>query len=134
MKNRVPLLLEVKVGKDLWRWAPALKRAVADYEGPFGIMSFDPRLVRLVKTNLPGVRRGLVVRASLPPLRRHLALWLADPQFLAIDVAALGQPWVAAVRRRMPVYCWTVRNEEQRRQAEVHADAAIWEGDGRPRD
>ena len=132
--GRVPLLLEVKTGDDLWRWAPALKRALKDYAGPFGIMSFDPRLVRLVKTNLPRVRRGLVIRDSLPSIRRRIALWLADPQFLAVDVAALGKPWVAAARRRMPVYSWTIRTADQRRQAEVHADAAIWEGDGRPRD
>ena len=113
-------------------WAPALKRTLGDYAGPFGIMSFDPRLVRLVKTNLPRVRRGLVIRASLPPLRRRLALWLADPQFIAVEVAALGKSWVASLRRKMPVYSWTVRNPEQRGQAAVHADAAIWEADGRP--
>jgi glycerophosphoryl diester phosphodiesterase len=132
--GRVPLLLEIKVGDDLWRWAPALKRALRDYAGPFGIMSFDPRLVRLVRTNLPGVRRGIVIRDSLSPIRRRVALWLADPQFLAVDVAALGKSWVAAARRRMPVYSWTVRSSEHRKQADVHADAAIWEGDGRPRD
>jgi glycerophosphoryl diester phosphodiesterase len=131
--GRVPLLLELKVGDDLWRWAPALKRALKDYAGPFGLMSFDPRLVRLVKTNLPYVRRGLVVRDSLPTLRRRFALWLADPHFLAVDVAALGKPWVASLRTRMPVYSWTVRTRDHRRQAEVHADAAIWEADGRPR-
>ena len=130
--GRVPLLLEIKVNDDLWRWAPALKRGLGDYSGPFGIMSFDPRLVRLVKTNLPHVRRGLVIRHSLPTLRRRLALWLADPHFLAVDVAALGKSWVAHARRRMPVYSWTVRTIEQRRQASVHADAAIWEADGRP--
>jgi glycerophosphoryl diester phosphodiesterase len=132
--ERVPVLLEVKAGTDLWRWAPALKRALVRYGGRSGVMSFDPRVVRLVKTNLPHVRRGLVVRDSLPTIRRQLALWLADPQFLAVDVAALGKPWVATGRRRMPVYSWTVRTTEQRRQAEVHADAAIWESDGRPRD
>ena len=124
----------MKVGDDLWRWAPALKRAVADYSGLFGIMSFDPRLVRLVKTNLPGARRGLVIRDTLPPLRRGFALWLADPHFVAVDVAALGKPWVTRLRRRMPVYSWTVRSDAQRQQAAVHADAAIWEADGRPRD
>ena len=132
--GRVPLLLEVKVGDDLWRWAPALNRALKDYAGPFGVMSFDARLMRLVKTNLPHVRRGLVVRDSLPTVRRLLALWLADPQFLAVDVAALAKAWVATARRRIPVYCWTVRTADHRRQAEVHADASIWEGDGRPRD
>ena len=130
--GRVPLLLEVKVDGDQWRWAPALKRALGDYPGPFGIMSFDPRLVRLVKTNLPHVRRGLVIRDSLPPIRRRVALWLADPQFLAVDVAALGKSWVAKARGKLPVYSWTVRDPDQRRQAAVHADAAIWEADGRP--
>jgi len=33
----------------------------------------------------------------------------------------------------MPVYSWTIRTAEERRQAEVQADALIWEGDGRPR-
>jgi hypothetical protein len=33
----------------------------------------------------------------------------------------------------MPVYSWTIRSESERAQAAVHADALIWEGDGRPR-
>ena len=66
--GRVPLLLEVKVDDDIWRWAPALRRALAGYAGPFGIMSFDARIPRLIKTNLPLVRRGLVVRDRLPAL------------------------------------------------------------------
>ena len=130
--GRVPLLLEIKVENDIWRWAPALKLALSGYDGPFGVMSFDARIPRLVKTNLPFVRRGLVVRDRLPPWKRRIAMWLADPQFLAVDVAALGKPWVERARRLMPVYTWTVRNSGQRRQAAVHADAAIWEGDGRP--
>jgi hypothetical protein len=95
-------------------------------------MSFDARISRLLKTNLPQVRRGLVVRDRLPAWKRRLAIWLADPQFLAVEVASLGKPWVERARRRMPVYSWTVRDAAQRRQAGVHADAAIWEGDGRP--
>ena len=130
--GRVPLLLEVKVENDVWRWVPALKAALAGYDGPFGIMSFDPRIPRLFRTNLPHVRRGLVVRDRLPAWKRRIAMWLADPQFLSVDVAALGKSWVARARRRVPVYSWTVRNPDQKRQAAVHADAAIWEGDGRP--
>jgi glycerophosphoryl diester phosphodiesterase len=132
VRGRVPLLLEVKVAKDLWRWAPALKRALASYEGPFGVMSFDARLPRLLKTNLPDVRRGLVIKDGLPPIRRWWAMSLASPQFLAVEVAALGKPWVEQARARIPVYSWTVRTGEQRRTASVHADAPIWEANGRP--
>jgi glycerophosphoryl diester phosphodiesterase len=130
--GRVPLLLEIKVDGDIWRWAPALRKELAGYQGPVGVMSFDARLPRLLKSNLPKVRRGLVVRDSLRPFKRWLAMKLVSPQFLAVDVAALGKPWVERARERMPVYTWTVRTPEQRRTAAVHADALIWEADGRP--
>ena len=130
--GRVPLLLEVKTNGDIWRWVPALRAGLADYSGRFAVMSFDPRVPRLMKTNLPGVRRGLIVRDRYPPLRRNLAIAIASPQFLAVERLALGKPWVERMRRRMPVYSWTIQTLEQRRQAEVHADSLIWEADGRP--
>jgi glycerophosphoryl diester phosphodiesterase len=132
VRRRVPLLLEVKVERDLWRWMPTLTRALAGYSGPFGVMSFDPRLVRLLKTNLPQVRRGLVMKGDLPAWRRALYLRLADPQFIAVETTAAAQPWVASTRRRMPAYSWTVRTPEQRRALADRVDALIWEGDGRP--
>jgi hypothetical protein len=95
-------------------------------------MSFDARLPRLLKTNLPAVRRGLVVRHSMSALKRRLALRLASPDFLAVDRAALGQRWIDRARERMPVYSWTIRTPEERAQAAVQADALIWESDGRP--
>lgn len=130
--GRVPLLLEVKVDGDFWRWMPALKLSLADYGGPFGVMSFDPRVARVVKTNLPDVRRGLVLRERLPAWKRRLAMRLADPHFIAVDSTAVNSDWVAIARERMPIYSWTIRDRDQRAQAEVHADALIWEADGRP--
>jgi glycerophosphoryl diester phosphodiesterase len=130
--GKVPLLLEVKVGNDIWRWASALAAELAGYSGPVGVMSFDPRISRLLKTNMPDVRRGLVIRDSLPTWRRTLAIGLADPQFIAVDKKALGKSWLARARRRIPVYGWTIRSPAERAQASVHADALIWEADGRP--
>jgi glycerophosphoryl diester phosphodiesterase len=130
--GRVPLLLEIKVDDDLWRWGPPLRELLLNNTDRIGVMSFDPRISSIMKTLLPKVRRGLVVRPGLAAWRRKIALWLANPQFLAVDRAAIGKPWVAAMRRQVPVYSWTIRTAEQRRQAEVHADALIWEADGRP--
>ena len=130
--GRVPLLLEVKVDGDIWRWVPALRAALAGYQGRLGIMSFDARLPRLLKTNLPTVRRGLVIRDRTSPLKRLAAMWLASPDFLAVERTSLGRRWVASARERMPVYSWTIRAPAEREQARVHADAPIWEADGRP--
>jgi glycerophosphoryl diester phosphodiesterase len=130
--GRVPLLLEVKVDRDVWRWIPALRRELAGYAGRFAVMSFDPRIGRLLKTNMPEVRRGLILRATMPPLRHRAFLALADPQFLAVQLPGLDQPWVKRARRSRPLYAWTVRTPAERAQAEVQADALIWEADGRP--
>ncbi len=130
--GRVPLLLEAKVDGDIWRWVPALREALVGYSGRLGIMSFDARLPRLLKTNLPSVRRGLVVRDRTSPLKRSVSMWLASPDYIAVDRASLGRRWVARARERMPVYSWTIRDAAEREQARVHADALIWEADGRP--
>ena len=131
--GKVPLLIEVKVDDDIWRWIPAFRRTLGGYSERFGIMSFDPRISRLLKTNMPDVRRGVVIRDRSPAWKRRVALWFADPDFVAVERTALGKSWVADLRERMPVYSWTIATAEQRAQAGVHADALIWEGDGRPR-
>ena len=130
--GQVPLLLEAKIDERFWRFGPALLAALEDYRGPYGVMSFDPRLPRWLKTNAPHVRRGLVVRERLSPVRRWGSMILADPQFIAVDRAALCQNWVARARRRMPLYAWTIRTADERRAVAELTDAVIWEADGRP--
>ncbi len=130
--GRAPMLLEAKVNGDLFRFGRSLVAALESYEGPFGIMSFHPGLLRWLKTNAPHLRRGLVIRETLPPLKRWIAMKLADPAFLAVDVGAIDRRWVAAARTIMPVYTWTVRTRADRALALAKADALIWEADGRP--
>ena len=130
--GRAPILLEAKVDRNLWCFGRALVAALDGYTGPTGVMSFHPGLMRWLKTNAPHLRRGLVIRDSLSPLKRWVAMKLADPAFLAVDVAAIDRPWVANARARLPVYTWTVRTRADRARALAKADALIWEADGRP--
>ena len=129
----VPLLLEVKVERDLERWPPILKRELFAYRGRFGVMSFDPRLLRLLRAAMPEIRRGLLIEKRRSFVERRMYLRLADPDFLAVEFDAIGQSWVSRARERLPIYAWTIRTAEERVQAEVQADSLIWEGDGRPR-
>jgi glycerophosphoryl diester phosphodiesterase len=131
--GKVPLLLEAKVDADLRRWVPALRRGLAGYRGRFGVMSFDPRLCRLIRRQMPGVRRGLLLKERQSSFERVAYMRIAAPDFLGVERLALGKRWVASARQSMPVYTWTIRTAAERAQAEVQADALIWEGDGRPR-
>ena len=130
--ERVPLLLEVKVERDLNRWVPLLSRVLSGYR-KFGLLSFDARLLRQAKIALPEMFRGLNLRAGRSLIERRISVKLADPHFLGLELAALSDSWTVRARERMPVYGWTIRSAANRAQAEVHADALIWEGDGRPR-
>jgi glycerophosphoryl diester phosphodiesterase len=131
--GRVPLLLEAKVEHDRRRWLPALRRELAGYGGRFAVMSFDARLCRLIKRAIPSIRRGLLLKDRQTSLERNIAIRIAAPDFLGVELAAVTKRWVAAERRIRPVYCWTIRTATDRAQASVQADALIWEGDGRPR-
>ena len=130
-----PLLLEVKANDDIWRWMPALKRSLAGYDGPFGVMSFDPRVPRLLKTNLPAVRRGLVIRDDLPAWRRPPCLVARRPavssRLIARRSTGPGSRGCEAADCRSTA--GRSAPPAERETAEIHADALIWEGDGRPR-
>jgi hypothetical protein len=82
---------------------------------------------------MPEARRALLVRRGRSFVERQINMRIAEPDFLGIDFAALSESWVGSARRRMPVYSWTIRTRAERAQASVHADALIWEADGRPR-
>jgi glycerophosphoryl diester phosphodiesterase len=131
--GRVPLLLEAKVEHEARRWIAPLRRELTGYRWRFAVMSFDARLLRLIRREMPGVRRGLLLKARISSFERHIRMRVAKPDFLGVEASALGMRWVATARQSLPVYAWTIRTAAERAQAEVQADALIWEGDGRPR-
>ena len=131
--GRVPLLIELKTCEgNAERLAQAVAGDLSGYAGPVAVMGFDPRVGRWFARNIPYVRRGLLLRARTRAPRRWASVLATAPHFLGVERSALHLPWVARARRRRPVYGWTIRTALERRQAEVQADALIWEGDGRP--
>lgn len=129
----LPLLVECKtMGNNGAELARRVASTLKARPRNAGIMSFDPTISRGLSDHAPNLIRGLVVNADWPADFRSAAVEQALPQFLAVDVRLLGDPWTASMREKMPVYSWTIKTAEQRVQATVHADALIWEGDGRP--
>lgn len=131
--GRVPLLVEVKCrGGNAARITAAVVAELKAYAGPVGVMSFEPAVGKWLARHSPETRRGLVISERAGPFDRWRSILSASPHFLAVDVGALARPWVAKARRTRWIYSWTIRARQQRQTAQVHADALIWEGDGRP--
>ena len=138
--GRVPLLIEVKTPADhrLGALCLAVRRTLEGYRGPHAVMGFDPRVSRWFRVHSPRTVRGLVIteqddKALSGRMRRHLALWLAKPDFLAYDIRDLPGRFPMAQRRRgLPLVTWTISSAQLRERALSHADAPTVEGAGVP--
>jgi glycerophosphoryl diester phosphodiesterase len=140
--GRVPVFLEIKTdGRDGRALERKIAAQLAVYRGPAAVMSFDPGSVRAMRRLAPDRPRGLVSMRftakdwpQLPAWRRFLLTHLADfpllrADFLAYHIDDLPRWEVRLIRRAgVPVLGWTVRSEAQRRRAERHVDAIIFEG------
>ena len=131
--GRVPVLIEVKSeDRKVGPICLAVLRALEGYQGPVGVMSFNPEVGRWFANQAPRITRGLVVTEAGKRWRgaigRRLALWRARPEFLAYDVRDLPSRFAQRARRRgLPVFTWTCRDAEQVRKARRHADQIIYE-------
>lgn len=138
--GKVPLLIEVKSRRsyDVERSCEKVAAALASYTGRYAVMSFDPRVSRWLRRHSPQTVRGLVMREdehghTQQAWQRHLALWIAQPDFMAYHVKALPNAFAANLRRSgMPILTWTVNSPEALAIASSHADAPIAEGAGLP--
>jgi glycerophosphoryl diester phosphodiesterase len=134
VRGRSPLLIEVKSqGRQVARRCAAVARALAGYDGPAAVMSFDPQVGAWFARHAHDVLRGLVVtesgkRGLRGRIERALAMWRSKADFLAYDVRDLPSRFAAAARGRgLPAYTWTVRSESDRARAAAHADQIIFE-------
>ena len=133
VRGDIPLLIELKCrGGNAARLAEAVADELADYAGPVGVMSFEPRAIKWFARRQPFRRRGLVISERASAVDRWSSIMGASPHFLAIDVAAISRPWATKQRARRWIYSWTIATPADRQTAAIHADAPIWEGDGRP--
>ena len=134
VRGEVPLLIELKCRSgNATRLAQAVAGVVSDYAGPLGVMSFEPKVGAWLSRKRPSLRRGLVISKHASAFNRWGSIFTAKPDFLAVDREAIARPWVGKQRDKRWIYSWTVRSAADRKTAEIHADALIWEADGRPR-
>lgn len=141
-----PLFLELKT-----EWLrdrdPALARrtaeALAAYDGPVAIMSFDPELVTASRHLMPERPHGIVACDSsnvrdfprLSVMERFALTHLlhaprTKPDFVAYRIHDLPTAATTLARRAfgVPLLTWTVHTQAERQKAARVADQVIFEG------
>jgi glycerophosphoryl diester phosphodiesterase len=142
--GRVAVIVEIKSRFD---GNMGLTRRTAEiasrYDGPLALKSFDPRIVATLRQLAPDLPRGIVAEASYEDreydalsadTKREMANLLhlphTAPDFVSWRVGdlPLAAPFLCRHLGHMPVMTWTVRTEDHRRRAAVHADQMVFEG------
>jgi glycerophosphoryl diester phosphodiesterase len=142
--GRVPVVVEIKsrFDGDLTLTKRTAEVAAA-YAGPIALKSFDPTVVEALRRAAPDLPRGIVAQAryddrewqDLSEKTRHamanlLHLPRTQPDFVSWRVGdlPLAAPFLCRHLGRMPVITWTVRTDDDRRRAAIHADQMVFEG------
>jgi glycerophosphoryl diester phosphodiesterase len=142
VQGRAPLVIEIK---SQWDGNEKLVRraieVVRGYYGPFALMSFDPKVVELVRSLAPELPRGIVADQathsdydSLPAAERLKLRELAhlprtEPDFISYYFRDLPYPPVANFRRTgRPVITWTIRSRQDAATAMRYSDQVTFEG------
>ncbi len=141
--GRVPLVIELKSGAvPAFDLAATVAARIATYPGRAALMSFDPRLLPVIRRTAPQVPRGIVAEQDFAAdewpglswwqraMLGHLLHWPASHfQFVAYRVADLDAYAPRLARTfGLPVLTWTVRTPADRARAARYADQMIFEG------
>ena len=139
--GRTTLVIEIK---SLWDDDMTLTQraleVLANYNGPYALMSFDPQIVECVAERSPVTVRGITADRGTDPYYNMLSLARrlemqsfshlprSKPHFVSFDAAGLPFATVGEIRDRgHPVICWTIRSPEQAAQALRYADQITFE-------
>ena len=137
--GRVPLLIEIKdqsgtFGPTDGVLESATARALAGYDGPVAVMSFNPSAIEHMARLAPAIPRGLVTYAfpasdfdgPIGPereLHRQNLAAIADydhvgASFISHHWRDLDRPRVAELKAQgANILCWTIRSPEEEAQA-----------------
>lgn len=141
----VPLLIEIKdqtetMAETDGRLEAATAAALASYNGPIAVMSFNPHSIAHMARLAPNVPRGLTTSAYDPtdwaPLDPAICDRLREiPDyartgscFISHEAADLSRPRVAELKAEgAAVLCWTIRSPEAEALARRHAQNVTFE-------
>lgn len=143
--GRVPLLVEIKdqdgaLGPDVGPLEAATAQALAGYDGPVAVMSFNPHSMAAMARLAPGIARGLTTCAfdaahwsRVPDARRQTLAEIADLErvgasFVSHHWPDLGRARVRRVAAALPVLAWTIRSAAEEAEARALAVNVTFEG------
>jgi glycerophosphoryl diester phosphodiesterase len=141
VSGQVPLLVEIKEAAGDKEVSTLAAERLSSYKGDFIVESFNPLSLRTFKKKLETVQRGILSHKyyAYEPFRKPLYFllqclllnFLCRPSFVAYDHRHYRSPSLFFTRKLFGAltFAWTVRSEEEEKNATRHGfDTVIFEG------
>lgn len=145
VSGQVPLLIEIKdqdggMGPNIGPLEAATAAALANYQGPVAVMSFNPHAVARMAELMPDTPRGLVTsayakadwplsQATCDRLREIPDFDKVGASFISHEAADLTRPRVAELKAAgANILCWTIRSPQAEAEARKVAQNVTFEG------
>mgnify|MGYP001398192859 FL=1 len=118
----------------------AVALLLKQYNGPVGVMSFNPQSVKLFGMKLPTVPRGLVTEEfhqrdwphlnenELLSLRNLSAVNAIAASFVSHEYANLGSKYLNHIPKTTKIFSWTIRNVAELNLALERSHNVTFEG------
>ena len=139
INGKVPLIVEIKHGKYTRELAKETYNLLKDYKGKYAVQSFDPFILNWFVKHEPQVIRG---QLSASPknyigFKRYEKFILANlfldfkskPDYISYELKGLPSLAVSFSKKvlRTPVLVWTIKNDDELKQAKLCADGYIFD-------
>lgn len=116
------IVVEIKAHVRIGETERCVADALEKYSGHCCVQSFDPFVVRWFRKNAPDILRGQLacdlrgqglshLKANI--LRKLLLCRWNGSQFISYDVNGIRDKAVQKYRSKMPLLCWTIKNNDQ---------------------
>lgn len=141
LAGRVPLLVEIKSSRRLFRLTGAVCARLQAYPGDYLVQSFHPLCLWRLRWTAPGMARGQLLASRGG--RSGSAFWavgsalagltvnaLSRPDFVSYDIsdACNPAPHLQRALYATPMAAWTVRTREELALARSRGEMVIFEG------
>ena len=137
--GKVPMIVELKPNRRITSLSRKVYETLSRYKGPYCVESFHPLALGWYRKNAPEVIRGQLSSGHLSDnghwmrdraLKYLLLNVLSRPDFVAYDLHTDRHASMALMRRvfRPLLVAWTVRTQQESREAAGRYDLQIFEG------
>ena len=135
--NGVNLVVEIKSHPNIGEVEQKTYDALKSYQGHYCVESFNPFIIRWFKVHAPKVIRGTLSCSYEGAHFSKFKTWLLrelklckwnGSQFIAYDAATIStNKAVKRFAKKIPIICWTIKNQEQYDRLHDHFDNMIFD-------